>query len=111
MARSYDRRRFLKTCAAAAAAPTLWIHGCKKGPAWPTQTVAPFVEVEIDSGRIRGGHSRGALAFKGIPYAGPVSGENRFKAAPKVTPWTGVRDAIRLRAAGHAGPGHHLWRA
>ncbi|MHB8815847.1 MAG: carboxylesterase/lipase family protein [Steroidobacteraceae bacterium] len=65
-------------------------------PAWPTQTVRPFIEVEINSGRIRGGHSRGALAFKGIPYAGSVSGANRFKEAPEVTPWTGVRDATRL---------------
>ena len=105
MARSYDRRRFLKTCAAAAAAPTLWIHGCKKGPAWPTETVAPFVRAEINSGKIRGGHSRGALAFKGIPYAGPVSGGNRFKAAPKVTPWTGVRDAIWLGPPAMQGPG------
>ena len=103
MSESYDRRRFLKTCAAAA--PALWMPGCKRGPAWPTETVAPFVRAEINSGRIRGGHSRGALAFKGIPYAGPVSGSNRFKAAPKVTPWTGVRDAIWLGPPAMQGPG------
>jgi carboxylesterase type B len=63
------------------------------------------VRAEIGSGKIRGGHSRGALAFKGIPYAGPVSGSNRFKAAPKVTPWTGVRDAIWLGPPAMQGPG------
>jgi para-nitrobenzyl esterase len=63
------------------------------------------VEVEIGCGRIRGGHSRGALAFKGIPYAGPISGNNRFKAAPKVTPWTGVRDATQLGPPAMQGPG------
>ena len=32
--------------------------------------------------------------FKGVPYAGPCDGENRFKApAPKSEPWIGVRDA------------------
>lgn len=61
-----------------------------------TLTVAPFVEVETVSGKVRGGHARGALAFKGIPYAGSVSGANRFKAAPPVTPWTGVFDATHL---------------
>jgi para-nitrobenzyl esterase len=105
VAQSYDRRSFLKMATAAAAAPALWIPGCRKEPAWPTETVAPFVKAEIGSGRIRGGHSRGALAFKGIPYAGPVSGSNRFKAAPKVMPWTGVRDAIWLGPPAMQGPG------
>ena len=61
-----------------------------------TLTTAPFVEVETANGRIRGGHSRGALAFKGIPYAGPVDGRNRFKAPPPPVSWTGVRDALVL---------------
>ena len=105
MAQSLDRRSLLKAAAAIAVAPDLWLPARAEVPAWPTQTVRPFVEVEIDSGRIRGGHSRGALAFKGIPYAGPVSGTNRFKEAPKVTPWTGVRDATRLGPPAMQGPG------
>ena len=56
----------------------------------------PFVEVEIASGKVRGGQCLGALAFKGIPYAGDVSGANRFKAPPPVKPWTGVFDATHL---------------
>ena len=56
----------------------------------------PYVVVETASGKLRGGHCRGALAFKGIPYGGPVSGANRFKPAPPVEPWTGVRDALAL---------------
>jgi para-nitrobenzyl esterase len=95
----------LKVGAAALAAPYLWLPARAAEPAWPTQTVGPFIEVEIDSGRIRGGHSRGALAFKGIPYAGSVSGKNRFREAPKVTPWTGVRDATRLGPPAMQGPG------
>ncbi len=57
---------------------------------------APFVEVETASGKVRGGHARGALVFKGIPYGGSVRGAGRFKAAPPVTPWTGVYDATHL---------------
>lgn len=59
-----------------------------------TEVTEPYVIVETAEGKVRGGHSRGALAFKGIPYAGSVSGANRFKAAPPVQPWTGVRDAL-----------------
>ena len=105
MAHSFDRRSLLKAGAAIAAAPHLWLPASAAVPAWPTQTVGPFVEVEINSGRIRGGHSRGALAFKGIPYAGSVSGRNRFKEAPPVKPWIGVRDATRLGPPSMQGPG------
>jgi len=42
--------------------------------------------------------SNGPATFKGIPYAGSVSGANRFKAAPPLQPWTGVRDALLLGA-------------
>src|SRR5687768_4469974 len=59
-----------------------------------TAVVEPHVVVQTAHGKLRGGHSRGALAFKGIPYAGPVSGKGRFKAPPPVRPWTGVRDAF-----------------
>jgi para-nitrobenzyl esterase len=105
MVHTFDRRRFLKFGVATAAAPGLWRPARAADPSWRTQTVGPFIEVAINSGRIRGGHSRGALAFKGIPYAGSVSGKNRFKAAPKVTAWTGVRDAIVLGPPAMQGPG------
>jgi Carboxylesterase type B len=92
----FHRRDLLKCGAAAVAAPYLWIPAHATLSSDYTQVTAPFVDVEIASGRIRGGHCRGALAFKGIPYAGSVAGKNRFKAPPPVTPWTGVRDATRL---------------
>src|ERR1700744_2111996 len=100
-----DRRRVLKAGAAAIAAPCLWLPARAAESPWYTETVAPFVEVETASGRIRGGHSRGALSFKAIPYAGDVSGKNRFKRAPKVAPWAGVRDATRLGPPAMQGPG------
>ena len=49
-------------------------------------------------GRLRGLQNAGLATFKGIPYAGSVSGANRFKAAPPLKPWTGVRDALALGA-------------
>jgi len=64
--------------------------------AWTTIPAAPFVTVETAQGKVRGGTCRGALAFKGIPYAGSVSGAGRFRPAPPPPNWTGVRDAMRL---------------
>lgn len=63
-----------------------------------TIPIAPFVEVETTKGKVRGGTARGALSFKGIPYAGRMSGANRFRAPQPVKPWTGVFDATRLGA-------------
>ncbi|MDR3526563.1 MAG: carboxylesterase family protein [Rhizomicrobium sp.] len=102
---TFNRRGLLQTAGAALAAPYLWLPARAEDAAWATQTVSPFVEVETANGRIRGGHSRGALAFKAIPYAGPVSGKNRFKAPPKVTPWAGVRDATMLGSPALQSPG------
>jgi para-nitrobenzyl esterase len=50
--------------------------------------------VETTHGRVRGAPTRGVIGFKGIPYAGSVSGAARFKIAPPAVAWTGVRDAI-----------------
>lgn len=103
MTLSFNRRSMMKLGTAAVAVP--WLPADAKARPWPTKTVGPFVEVEIASGRIRGGHSRGALAFKDIPYAGSVTGRNRFKAPPPVTPWKGVRDATRLGPPALQSPG------
>ena len=45
-------------------------------------------------GQVRGARKDGVAVFKGIPYAGSTAGEGRFKPAPKLKPWTGVRDAL-----------------
>jgi para-nitrobenzyl esterase len=52
------------------------------------------VDVNTAYGRIRGTRQKDLSTFKGIPYAGPVSGENRFKAPPPLEPWTGIREAF-----------------
>ncbi len=57
-----------------------------------------FVEARTTRGRVRGARGDGLTTFRGIPYAGSVSGANRFKEAPPLQAWTGVRDALQLAA-------------
>lgn len=62
--------------------------------AWRQGEAGETVEVKTAYGRLRGKRTGDLITFKGIPYAGSVSGENRFKAPPPLEPWTGVRDAF-----------------
>ena len=45
-------------------------------------------------GQVRGARKDNVVVFKGIPYAGSPEGAGRFKPAPTLKPWTGVRDAL-----------------
>ncbi|HEU5102246.1 MAG TPA: carboxylesterase family protein [Roseiflexaceae bacterium] len=56
------------------------------------------VDVEIAHGKIRGARHEGVTIFKGIPYAGRVSGDRRFRRPTELQPWPGVRDALHLGA-------------
>jgi para-nitrobenzyl esterase len=56
------------------------------------------VEVEIAHGKIRGTRIQGVNIFKGIPYAGSVSGDGRFRRPAELLSWSGVRDALQLGA-------------
>ena len=107
---NYWSRRKLLAASAALTVPILWhsrLLRAQTTPAAKTYTLTgpPYVEVETAQGRVRGGHSRGALAFKGIPYAGSVTASGRFKEAPPPQPWAGVRDATRLGPPAMQGPG------
>lgn len=55
-----------------------------------------WVETEINKGKIRGMRVGGVNTFKGIPYAGKVSGERRFRRPGPLDPWAGVRDTYEL---------------
>ena len=55
-----------------------------------------MVTAETAYGKVRGIRELGVNIFKGIPYAGSVSGANRFGRPAPLTPWSGVRDALQL---------------
>src|SRR6185437_1181855 len=60
-----SRRKALLATAAAVSAPALW-RPLSASATPSTLTTPAYVEVASAQGRVRGGHSRGALAFKGI---------------------------------------------
>ncbi len=53
-------------------------------------------EVALETGWIRGELLEDVVAFRGIPYASPPDGENRFRAPQPVACWDGVRDTVEF---------------
>lgn len=76
-----NRRTFLSLAGGAVAAA-------------PVATASTTAIAKTNYGQVRGAVSGDVIVFKGIPYAGSPVRENRFKAPPKLKPWTGVRDAL-----------------
>lgn len=62
------------------------------------QASREFVQVDTVEGRLRGLREDGICKFRGVRYAGAPVGRARFKAAPPLPKWRGVRDAV---AFGH----------
>lgn len=87
-----SRRQFIGRTAIAAA-PVILIPGtfC----AWKTSD-PEYKIIDTPFGKLRGFHENGVNIFKGVPYAGNISGEKRFQKAGPVKPWTGTRDALQL---------------
>ncbi|WP_180541319.1 carboxylesterase/lipase family protein [Nevskia soli] len=54
--------------------------------------------VRIDSGSLRGAVSGNVTAFKGVPFAAPPIGANRWRPPQPVAHWSGVRDATQYGA-------------
>ena len=89
--RTIGRRRFLAESAAGVLGASSAIAALER----TARGASPFIEVETRYGLVRGAQADGLATFKGIPYAGSVSSRNRFKAAPALQPWTGVREALQ----------------
>ncbi|SED35870.1 Carboxylesterase family protein [Streptomyces melanosporofaciens] len=60
--------------------------------------------VSTPSGALLGASTRQIAAFKGIPYAAPPFGPNRFLPPRPVQPWQGVRDALGYGATAPKAP-------
>jgi para-nitrobenzyl esterase len=52
--------------------------------------------VQTDKGKVRGETSGDISAFKGIPFAAPPVGPNRWRAPQPSARWSGVRDATQF---------------
>ncbi len=52
------------------------------------------IVVKTLHGAVRGNSNEGIHVFKGIPYAAPPFGKNRFGSPQPVEAWDGVRDAL-----------------
>ncbi len=54
---------------------------------------ADVTEVQLESGRLKGAANGNVVAFKGIPFAAPPTGANRWRPPQPVAPWSEVRQA------------------
>lgn len=87
-----SRRKFIQNTAMGVgglflAPQWVWSDCCNPGEDVVTETVF---------GKIRGCRINGVSIFKGVPYAGSVSGATRFQRPGPLKPWTGIRAALLL---------------
>ena len=52
--------------------------------------------VQVAQGQLRGSVENGLHIFKGVPYAAPIDGPNRFRAPQRRESWSGFRDATTI---------------
>ncbi len=92
MMKSFNRRQFIKLTSAGVVASAFI----------PNLVLAGYSDTKTDViaktayGKIKGYRLNGVSVFKGVPYAGKVSGKRRFLPAGEPEPWRGIRDATRL---------------
>lgn len=92
------RRALLGPVALALAAPGLLPAAfAAPGKVPENQTVV----ANTHRGKVRGTVTEGIRVFKGVPYAAPTDGSNRFRGPMPAPTWTGVREAF---AYGHMCP-------
>jgi para-nitrobenzyl esterase len=98
-----DRRAFLRGGGAVIAGGALLADSQAPAIAATAAAARPASDsmARTRAGTIRGLYNGRAHVFKGVPYAAPTGGANRFMAPQALTPWTGTRDATRL---GHQSP-------
>src|SRR5512138_990143 len=87
-----SRRQFVSSMSVGAAG----LVGLSRWSFASTMPTADAVVATTAYGKLRGARENGVSAFLGVPYAGRVSGDRRFRRPTLLEPWTGVRDALRL---------------
>src|SRR5689334_11532528 len=65
--------------------------------AWLAVTPALAADrvIAVESGKLRGEDIAGVSSWKGIPFAAPPVGPDRWRAPQRVAAWQGIRDATR----------------
>ena len=98
--KSISRRQFVTRMSLSTAAAITFTKFGYSAPGYLANhfNVEEYIDVEITHGKIRGIRNDGVNIFKGIPYAGKVSGDRRFRRPAPLEPWTGVREALQLGA-------------
>ncbi len=86
------RREFLNTAGLSVAALSL------ANVAIANPLVEEFVISKTNFGQIKGYRENGVNIFKGVPYAGKISGERRFRRPAPLEPWEGVKETLTLGA-------------
>ncbi len=86
------RREFLNTAGLSVAALSL------ANVAIANPLVEEFVISKTNFGQIKGYRDNGVNIFKGVPYAGKISGERRFRRPAPLEPWEGVKETLTLGA-------------
>jgi para-nitrobenzyl esterase len=76
------------------------LAGCRKEHAWSVADADPATLRTVAGGQVVGGQGRyGSLAWLGIPFAAPPTGDLRWRAPRLPEPWTGTRQALRFAPA------------
>ena len=90
-ARAIDRRAFIKQTSFS----LLAFAPLTAGLEWAEPSESNFVVAETAFGKIRGTESQGIKIFKGVPYGGTTTGQNRFMPPTNPAAWKGTRDALQ----------------
>ena len=104
---NFSRRDFIRATAVCAAGSIILLPGCGGGKETDSHG-NHLITAKTKYGKVKGVRQEGVNIFKGIPYAGSVSGQHRFG---RPAPWNpGRRErGAQARDARHAVEYHRIW--